>query len=1144
MRISLGVFWSAALWCVATGCARFTERAPKGPLTSVDQIRRLTPRAVAAQVPVHLHGTVTFSDTSVLLLLIQDPTGAIRIEGAPLAGLPLEPGRTVDLTGVVTSGEPSPVVACSIIRMEDGRHPLPEPIHPDAKDLVSARLQYRYVELEGVVKSVVVDHAGRVSLVIRALGRNVKVSVRDLGFSDYRSLLDAGVRVQGALGTSFDARGIPIGVRLWVRTVRDIQVATPAPGAADVPVWTVGSILAADRAHLPQHRIRLHGSISLEEGRLVLRDSTGAVPLRAAQSGSIVPGGPTDILGFASEEAGSVVLTACTSLDLSPERQNPAPLPVLTAVGQVKGLSEDRARLGYPVRLRGVVTYHNPIAGNTFVQDSTGGVYLVFRREAQPQVRAGDSVELEGVSRSGNFAPVVVVSSVRVIGRQPLPQPLRIDPEEFFTGIADSTWVEARGVVHSMGQENGLRTLGVNWGVHHFKVYLFGSAKLPDSILDSHVRLQGVCGSKFNFKRQILGMQLFVPDASLVHIEGDAPHSPPLRDIEQLLQYSPASHFGERSRIRGVVTLTQPSGPTYVDDSTGGVLIQDHAPVPLAIGDSVEVTGFAVAVPGLFNPVLRDAEIRKLGHPGPPGPTLVTATDILDEGRDAHLVQLDAVLVDQGAAKGNQALVLQAGDRLFDARIDRQRLPSFEKGSLLRVTGITAIETYESQQTVLPRSFSLLLRSPADIVVLRPAPWWTTARTFRLLGFMCAVALLAVAWIVVLRRRVRQQTADLRGSRQMLQLVFDHIPQRVFWKDREGRFLGCNRALAADAGLAAPQDIVGHTDRDLVWKELAEHYEADDREVMETGRAKIGYEETQVGADGVKRWLRTSKAPLPDSDGCTIGVLGTYEDITESKHAEERLQRYSAELAETNEELKRFTYIVSHDLRAPLVSLKGFSTELRYALDTLRKPFEAMLASIEEPERTAVAQALQDSVPEALGFIESSVTRMDHLIAALLRLSRVGYREFHMEELDSGALLEETLRSLAHQIESRNIQVKAGPLPRIASDRTAIEQIFGNLLDNAVKYLDPQRPGEIEVSAEERAEAFVFHVRDNGRGIADEDMDKVFAPFRRAGAQDVPGEGMGLAYVRALLHRLDGRIDCHSQPGVGTTFTFTLPKVV
>jgi len=463
---------------------------------------------------------------------------------------------------------------------------------------------------------------------------------------------------------------------------------------------------------------------------------------------------------------------------------------------------------------------------------------------------------------------------------------------------------------------------------------------------------------------------------------------------------------------------------------------------------------------------------------------------------------------------------------------------------LLRITGIPSIQTYGVQQTVLPLTFSILLRSPDDVQVLQRGSWWTAARMYRLVGLLGAVALLAFAWIVVLRRQVRQQTADVRASRQMLQLVLDHIPQRVFWKDTEGRFLGCNKACADDAGAPTPQDLVGKTVYDIPsWRANADLYTADDRHVMQTGLEKIGYEEPIASPDGERRWARTSKVPLPGSIGGVVGILGTYEDITESKHAEEKLQRYSLELAETNEELKRFTQIVSHDLRAPLVSLKGFSTELRNAVETLHKPGQALLANLPEPERSVVAEALQETIPEALGFVESSVTRMDHLTGALLRLSRAGHREFHMEELDTRLLLQETVGSLEHQIQTRHIAVDVGPLPWINSDRTAIEQIFGNLLDNAIKYLDPDRAGQIEVSAEENADATVFHVRDNGRGIAEDDMDKVFAPFRRAGSEDVPGEGMGLAFVRTLLHRMGGRIDCNSEFGVGTTFSFMLPRV-
>jgi signal transduction histidine kinase len=267
-------------------------------------------------------------------------------------------------------------------------------------------------------------------------------------------------------------------------------------------------------------------------------------------------------------------------------------------------------------------------------------------------------------------------------------------------------------------------------------------------------------------------------------------------------------------------------------------------------------------------------------------------------------------------------------------------------------------------------------------------------------------------------------------------------------------------------------------------------------------------------------------------------LIGT---ITACKQAEEQLQRYAVQLEQSNEELKQFAYIVSHDLRAPLTNLRGFSEELDYALEVIGSAMDTALPHLDEKQRLAVATALQEDVPEALGFIGSSVTRMDRFINAVLKLSRLGRRELDLEPIDMNALVQETLKTLAHQIEERQVKVTVELLPEVVADRTSMEQVMGNLLANAVLYLAPGHPGKIEITAERGHDETTFHVRDNGRGIAEEDMDKVFAPFRRAGKQDVPGEGMGLAYVQALVRRHGGRIWIESGPGTGSTFYFTIP---
>jgi hypothetical protein len=268
------------------------------------------------------------------------------------------------------------------------------------------------------------------------------------------------------------------------------------------------------------------------------------------------------------------------------------------------------------------------------------------------------------------------------------------------------------------------------------------------------------------------------------------------------------------------------------------------------------------------------------------------------------------------------------------------------------------------------------------------------------------------------------------------------------------------------------------------------------------------------------------------------------KEVGERTRAEEQLQRYAAELEQSNEEIKRFAYIVSHDLRAPLVNLKGFASELRAASEVIAAATEAVLPNLPERQRRALTAAIQEDVPEALGFIDTSVTRMDKFINAVLKLSRLGRQELKREPLDMDALVQGILDSLAHQIEARQVVVSLPPLPQIMADRVSMEQIVGNILANAVLYLDQNRAGKIEISAKSERGETLFSIRDNGRGIAQDDMDKVFAPFRRAGRQDVPGEGMGLAYVQTMVRRHGGRIWCESKLGEGTTFFFTIPDLV
>ncbi len=251
------------------------------------------------------------------------------------------------------------------------------------------------------------------------------------------------------------------------------------------------------------------------------------------------------------------------------------------------------------------------------------------------------------------------------------------------------------------------------------------------------------------------------------------------------------------------------------------------------------------------------------------------------------------------------------------------------------------------------------------------------------------------------------------------------------------------------------------------------------------------------------------------------------------------------DLRVANEEIQRFAYIVSHDLRAPLVNVLGFTSEL----DAVRSDLAAFLADVEKVAPHLVTQTrrltIEEDLPEALGFIRTSTTKMDRLINAILKLSREGRRKLTPEPIDIAAMVTAQSESLTQQLSAKEATVAIeGDLPNLVSDRLAVDQIFGNLIENAVKYLSPERAGRIVVTGATEGRLLRYDIADNGRGITEKDFERIFELFRRSGEQNTPGEGIGLAYVRNLVRRLGGDVTVQSVFGEGSTFTIFLPATL
>lgn len=279
-------------------------------------------------------------------------------------------------------------------------------------------------------------------------------------------------------------------------------------------------------------------------------------------------------------------------------------------------------------------------------------------------------------------------------------------------------------------------------------------------------------------------------------------------------------------------------------------------------------------------------------------------------------------------------------------------------------------------------------------------------------------------------------------------------------------------------------------------------------------------------------------------------VRQRYEDalVKMNQELEERVQARTAELAERNlqlaqknEENELFVYSVSHDLRSPLVNLEGFSEELRTALGDLGQLLQD--DQIPAAVRRKAADLVDAGMGESIGFIRTAVSRLSRIIDALLRLSRAGRVTYQRQPVDVALVVRRVVDSLHATTSAKGADVSVRALPPAMADQTALEQVFANLVGNALNYLDPARPGRVEIGGREGQDAAsnTYFVADNGLGVPPAHLPKLFQAFQRLHQDKALGEGVGLALVRRLVERMSGNIWAESSPGAGTTFFFTLP---
>jgi PAS domain S-box-containing protein len=384
----------------------------------------------------------------------------------------------------------------------------------------------------------------------------------------------------------------------------------------------------------------------------------------------------------------------------------------------------------------------------------------------------------------------------------------------------------------------------------------------------------------------------------------------------------------------------------------------------------------------------------------------------------------------------------------------------------------------------------------------------------------------------------------LAASQNLLQSVIDAAPVRIFWKDRNSRYLGCNPLFAKDAGWFEPRDIIGKMDDDFGWAPQAELYRADDRGVMESGSGKLNYEEPQTTPDGKTIYLWTSKAPLRDSRGETIGVLGIYDDVTERKNAAEELELYRHRLErlveERTEELLLAKEAAESANRAKTVFLANMSHELR-------TPMNGVLGMIGLAKR----QMMDPKGLQRLGQAEAAAKRLLGVLNDILDLSRIEAERLTMESvpLDLHEVLNNLELLLADRAREKGLHLEYHLPPELAHERflgdpLRLGQILTNLVGNAIKFSD-RGTIDVEVQAvDDTPEAMLlrFEVRDQGIGIDIDNRARLFNAFEQADGsltRRYGGTGLGLAISKRLAEMMGGEIGVESMSGEGSTFWFS-----
>lgn len=773
----------------------------------------------------------------------------------------------------------------------------------------------------------------------------------------------------------------------------------------------------------------------------------------------------------------------------------------LTSAEQVRQLTPAQAALHFPVRLRGIVTFCDPNNYYFFVQDKSAGIYFRLDPSAEgAPLAAGQLIEIQGEADPGEFAPVVMARNIQIIGSGTFPNADPVSFEQIASGQKDSQFVEIHGIVRAaqFDSDSGLFLVDIATGGGRITAY---AKDLPvartGDLVDSTIAVRGVCVTEFNHQRQLFDIRLLAPRPSDLVIETAAPKNPfnaPTLPIENLLQFTPQAPYGHRVKVSGTVIYRQDDDVLYIEDQTEGLFVETRQVGSLLPGDVVEVLGFPAK--GEYTPMLQDGVFRKIASGTSPVPVSIETDEALKGTYDCRLVRIEATILDHARHSGEQFLVLQTpGGFIFHAYLESKSAGTdfsyLKNGTKVAVTGVCLIETgnsWQAGQAWRAKSFRLLMRSAADVSVLRWPPWWNLQKLLWAFAFLGVVVVAAFAWVVILRRRVQEQTRIIRDKlqaeaalKERYENLFENANDMVFTCDLEGRITSLN---------SAGEQLLHRGRNEIAGRKLFDFIAEEQRAAAERWFQQIvqrldGPPVEWDFTDGPGQRLKLEiGARIVEKAGRAVEVEGIARDITERKRLEKEILEVS------NREQQR----IGHDLHDGVCQqLAGIA----YRVDIL-------------------ADQLQErSVPEA-----SEAERIGSLVNDAITQTRSvarGLFPVHLEESGLGLALEDLAANAGNLFKIKCDFACDGPPPVLENGVAAhLYYIAQEAVLNAVKH---GRASHVTLFLKNGRSQCELSIQDNGAG------------FQAANGHS---QGMGVRIMQYRAKTIGATLDLKSAPGAGT----------